>query len=182
MESVHNALFVMLGLVVAAPVLFACGSDDESSPGSGGSSGPPPEIEPAATPDAIETRLESSPYTVFNPRNSLTFPRIDCSAPVRIDMEKQLVPTDDPGLFDLKVIDPVDGVTTVVANATHGSSDTHYGPPGDYRFGETAAAGTTLTDYNTWLFCELQGPDGDNEELWNNSYTISPEPVIQVAR
>lgn len=33
----------------------------------------------ALTPDAIEARLKTSPFTVTDPRNSLSFPRLDCS-------------------------------------------------------------------------------------------------------
>jgi len=33
----------------------------------------------AVTPDQIETRLETSPVQVFNTKNGLTFPRIECS-------------------------------------------------------------------------------------------------------
>jgi hypothetical protein len=33
----------------------------------------------ALTPDAIETRLETSQFTVTEPENGLTFPRVDCS-------------------------------------------------------------------------------------------------------
>ncbi len=33
----------------------------------------------AVTPDQIEMRLENSPVQVFNPKNGLTFPRIECS-------------------------------------------------------------------------------------------------------
>jgi subtilisin family serine protease len=33
----------------------------------------------AVTPDQIEDRLKTSPTQVYNPKNGLTFPRIDCS-------------------------------------------------------------------------------------------------------
>jgi hypothetical protein len=52
----------------------------------------------ATTPGAIETRLETSGVMVTDPKNGLTFPRIDCSAtPGTIVISKETVPESRTG-------------------------------------------------------------------------------------
>ena len=58
---------------------FTAGGTSAASPHAAGCAALLIESGEALTPAAIEARLEASPFTVTDPRNGLTFPRIDCS-------------------------------------------------------------------------------------------------------
>jgi subtilisin family serine protease len=103
------------------------------------------EDNPALTPDAIETALESSPTLVTDATNGLAFPRLDCRAalgnrPPVARCNDVSVPT-DPGLC-----------SAAVASVDDGSSDPEGGaltlaqvPPGPYGLGPTPVV-LTVTD------------------------------------
>jgi FG-GAP repeat/Prealbumin-like fold domain len=72
-----------------------------------------------------------------------------------ITLTKALVPTSDPGRFDLKV-----GQTVVVAGAGNGGSGSLPVSPGTYRLHESPAEGTSLSTYATSIACTLNGNPG----------------------
>jgi hypothetical protein len=67
----------------------------------------------------------------------------------KITVIKKLVPASDAGRFDLKV----DG-TTVKAGAGDGGSGSTYVKPGTYKISESAASGTSLSDYTASIECK----------------------------
>jgi hypothetical protein len=73
----------------------------------------------------------------------------------RITLTKSLVPSSDPGRFDLRL-----GPAVVRAGAGDGDSGTAQVAPGTYRVTESGAAGTTLSSYATSIACTLNGLPG----------------------
>jgi hypothetical protein len=67
----------------------------------------------------------------------------------KLTVEKDLIPTDDPGLFDLRIENEV-----VVEDASDGDSDSRVLPTGDYDVSELAGTGTDLDDYNSKVECD----------------------------
>ena len=72
-----------------------------------------------------------------------------------ITLTKDLRPSSDPGRFDLKVAG-----TVVKASAGNGGSGSLGVLPGTHRVAESAAAGTSLSDYATSIACTLNGGPG----------------------
>ena len=72
----------------------------------------------AVTPDAIEAFLKASPVQVTDPKNGLTFPRIDCSPIIEVDID--IKPSDFPNSINprSKGVIPVAILTTTVFDAT----------------------------------------------------------------
>ncbi len=72
-----------------------------------------------------------------------------------VTLTKQLLPGTDPGRFDLRV-----GQTLVKAGAGNGGSGSAQFLPGSYRVTESAAGGTTLSNYATSIACTVNGNPG----------------------
>ena len=72
----------------------------------------------ALTPDAIEAFLKASPVQVTDPKNGLTFPRIDCSPITQVDID--IKPSDFPNSINPRSgeVIPVAILTTTVFDAT----------------------------------------------------------------
>jgi outer membrane protein assembly factor BamB len=91
-----------------------------------------------------------------------------------VSVTKSLVPTNDPGRFDLKVAGMV-----VKANAGNGDAGSTKMAPGTFRVAETAAVGTSLTNYTTSIACTLNGGPGPSA---NNTtkldVTVAPADVL----
>jgi hypothetical protein len=86
--------------------------------------------------------------------------QIPIQVPRTIQVCKDLIPSNDPGLFNLQV----DGVTQF-ANANDGDCTDHIAvEPGNHSVGETAGTGTSLGAYNTNISCvDIAGRcTGDN--------------------
>ena len=66
----------------------------------------------------------------------------------RLTVEKDLIPSEDPGKFDLKI-----GDETVVTDGGDGASNFRILPTGDYDVSELAGTGTSLGDYNSKVVC-----------------------------
>jgi hypothetical protein len=79
--------------------------------------------------------------------------------PAAITLTKQLVPSADPGRFDLKV-----GGTVVKRGAGNGGSGATGVVSGTYRVSESAAAGTNLSNYSTSIACTLNGNPGPSAD------------------
>ena len=97
-------------------------------------------------PDAIDLQKGETVTCTFN--NTLR--------PGQLEVIKDLVPDDDPGLFDLQI----DGVTEK-ADASDGDTTgkkTLY--PGTYTVGEAAGTGTSLDGYTSSIECKDQGGTG----------------------
>ncbi len=73
----------------------------------------------------------------------------------QVTLTKSLVPSSDPGRFDLRL-----GPAVVRAGAGDGDSGTAQVAPGTYRVTESGAAGTTLSSYATSIACTLNGLPG----------------------
>jgi hypothetical protein len=73
----------------------------------------------------------------------------------RITVKKRLVPSTDPGRFDLKV-----GEAVVKAAAGDGGAGSLYVAPGMHTIAETAAPGTSLSNYDSSIACTLNGGPG----------------------
>ena len=69
-----------------------------------------------------------------------------------ITVVKDLKPSDDPGVFDLKV--DADVVKAAAGDGDQGSKDV---APGDYTISEDGANGTDLTDYTKSIACTTNG-------------------------
>ncbi len=83
--------------------------------------------------------------------------------PAAITVTKHLVPTSDPGRFDLKA-----GGAVVKASAGDGDSGAIGVAPGTYRVTESAAAGTSLANYSSSIACTVNGnpgPSGTGSQL-----------------
>jgi trimeric autotransporter adhesin len=76
-------------------------------------------------------------------------------APASISVTKDLIPASDAGRFDLKVAG-----TVVKAGAGDGDSGATGVVAGTYRVTESAAAGTSLSDYSTSIACTINGNPG----------------------
>jgi len=72
-----------------------------------------------------------------------------------IRVVKHLVPSSDPGRFDLKI-----GGTVVKAGAGDGDSGSSQVGAGTYTVSEVAAAGTSLADYTSSIACTRNGGSG----------------------
>jgi hypothetical protein len=81
--------------------------------------------------------------------------RVFVQAPAAIAVTKQLLPASDPGRFDLRI-----GGTLVKAGAGNGDSGSIGVAAGTYRVSESAAAGTSLSDYSTSIACMVNGNPG----------------------
>jgi hypothetical protein len=79
--------------------------------------------------------------------------------PAAITVTKHLVPATDPGRFDLKV-----GGNVIKQGAGDGGSGATSVDPGTYRISESAAAGTTLSNYSTSIACTLNGAPGPSAD------------------
>jgi hypothetical protein len=80
-----------------------------------------------------------------------------------ITLTKSLLPSTDPGRFNLKV-----GKTVVASGVGDGGTGTTSVHPGTYVVSETAAAGTTLSSYASTIACMLNGgagPSGTGTKL-----------------
>jgi FG-GAP repeat/Prealbumin-like fold domain len=76
-------------------------------------------------------------------------------APASIGVTKDLIPASAAGRFDLKVAG-----TVVKAGAGDGGSGATGVVAGTYRVTESAAAGTSLSDYSTSIACTINGNPG----------------------
>jgi hypothetical protein len=73
----------------------------------------------------------------------------------KLTVAKDLVPNDDPGLFDLRIESDV-----VKADASDGDSGSKTLPTGDYDVSELAGTGTSLAKYDSKVSCDNgQGDD-----------------------
>jgi FG-GAP repeat len=73
----------------------------------------------------------------------------------QIVLTKHLVPSSDPGRFDLKI-----GGTLVRAGAGEGGTGSRLVGPGTYALSEVAEAGTSLSDYTSSIACTRNGGPG----------------------
>jgi hypothetical protein len=84
----------------------------------------------------------------------------------KITVKKQLVPTSDPGRFDLSV-----DATIVKAAAGQGGAGSLLVAPGQHLVAESAAPGTSLANYTSTIACTLNGlpgPTGPGTSLQTN--------------
>ena len=77
----------------------------------------------------------------------------------QVTLTKSLVPSSDPGRFDLRL-----GPAVVKASAGNGDSGTAQVAPGTYRVAESGAGGTVLSSYATSIACTLNGGPGPSAD------------------
>src|SRR5262249_20306642 len=76
-----------------------------------------------------------------------------------LTVTKQLLPTDDPGRFGLKIDGNVEGGASEAGHG--GTTGTIAVSGGRHVVSESAASGTSLSDYRTQIVCRGSGGDGD---------------------
>jgi FG-GAP repeat/Prealbumin-like fold domain len=95
----------------------------------------------------------------------------------QVTLTKHLVPASDPGRFDLKLTSGT--LTRVVkTGAGDGDSGSIQVAPGTWTVLESAAAGTTLSDYTSSIACTRNGNPGPSGNLTSLKLTLSPADVL----
>jgi hypothetical protein len=95
-----------------------------------------------------------------------------------VTLTKHLLPTGDPGRFDLKLTSTTGLVRVATPGAGDGDSGTIQVAPGTWTVLENAASGTSLTDYTSSIACTRNGnpnPSGNGTSL---QLTLSPADVL----
>jgi hypothetical protein len=90
-----------------------------------------------------------------------------------ITLTKHLVPTSDPGRFDLRV-----ARTVVKPNVGHGDSGSEQVAAGTYTLSEVAASGTNLSDYASRIACTLNGNPGPTGSGTSLGVTVAAADVL----
>jgi hypothetical protein len=103
----------------------------------------------AITPDAIETRLETSPFTVTVPRNGLSFPRIDCRAAALLQPFGDLIPKSTTNTVRMNLA--VGAANVGFAIYSDPSFDATTIDPASVRVGTTGLARERDGSYNIWF-------------------------------
>jgi hypothetical protein len=90
-----------------------------------------------------------------------------------VKLTKKLVPSSDPGRFDLKV-----GATVVKSAAGSGGSGSLQVAAGTYSVHEAASAGTTLSDYTSSISCTVNGSPGPKANSSSLNVTVATGDVL----
>ena len=91
----------------------------------------------------------------------------------QITVTKHLVPSSDPGRFDLKV-----GGTVVAAGAGDGGSGSKLVGAGTYTVSEVAVPGTSQSDYASSIACTRNGGSGLSGNGASLNVTVAPGDVL----
>jgi len=90
----------------------------------------------------------------------------------KITVTKALSPTSDPGRFNLLV-----GSTTVKSGAGNGGSGSTLVTPGTYTVSESAASGTSLSNYTSSIACTKNGSPNKSGPGTSISVTVAAGDV-----
>ncbi len=95
----------------------------------------------------------------------------------QVTLTKHLVPSSDPGRFDLK-LSSSSQVKLVKASAGDGDSGTIQVAPGAWTVLESAATGSSLSDYISSIVCTRNGNPGPSGNGPSLQLTLSPADVL----
>ena len=104
---------------------------------------------------AGDTIVAGAPYAHVSGHGYQGAAYVFARVPAAITVTKHLVPASDPGRFDLRV-----GQKVVKAGAGQGGTGATGVAPGTYRVSESAADGTSLSDYANSIACTINGNPG----------------------
>ena len=107
--------------------------------------------------------------------------QLDCTLTNRhkaqVTLTKDLVPSSDPGRFDLKLISNTQ-VKLVKASAADGDFGSIQVAPGTWTVSESAVSGTNLADYSSSIACTLNGNPGPSGSGTSLPVTLAPADVL----
>jgi hypothetical protein len=95
----------------------------------------------------------------------------------QVTLTKHLVPSSDPGRFDLK-LSSSSQVKLVKTSAGDGDSGSVQVAPGTWTVLESAASGTTLSDYTSSIACTRNGNPGPSGSGTSLQVTLAPSDVL----
>jgi hypothetical protein len=96
---------------------------------------------------------------------------------VQVTLLKHLVPSSDPGRFDLKLSSSTQ-VKVVKAGAGDGDSGSVQVAPGTWTVQESAAPGTSLSDYTSSIACTRNGNAGPSGNAASLPLTLAASDVV----
>ena len=145
----------------AESVVIPRGPKNEFSPDPS-DRGQPDQFDPGRAVDIFQSQINGSSlkWTIGSSSATASASSPQCQGTLRID--KALSPADDPGRFDLQIDGSVAGTgANVTNNGTTGDVAVVATPSGtNHLVQETAAAGTTLSNYQTTIVCRQSGGAG----------------------
>jgi FG-GAP repeat/Prealbumin-like fold domain len=95
----------------------------------------------------------------------------------QVTLIKHLIPSADPGRFDLKLTSNSQ-VKLVKTSAGDGDSGSIQVAPGTWTVVESAASGTNLSDYSSSIACTLNGSPGPSGSGTSLPVTLAPADVL----
>jgi hypothetical protein len=95
----------------------------------------------------------------------------------QVTLTKHLVPSSDPGRFDLKLTSS-SGVRMVRTSAGEGDSGSIQVAPGTWTVVESAAVGTSLSDYVSSIACTRNGNPGPSGNGTSLQVTLAPSDIL----
>ena len=97
----------------------------------------------------------------------------------QVTLTKHLVPASDPGRFDLKLSSNTSNLVRVVkSSAGDGDSGSIQVAPGTWTVLESAASGTSLSDYTSSIACTRNGNPGPSGSGASLKVTLSPNDAL----
>ncbi len=97
----------------------------------------------------------------------------------QVTLTKHLAPSSDPGRFDLKLSSNTSNLVRVVkSSAGDGDSGSIQVAPGSWTVLESAASGTSLSDYTSSIGCTRNGNPGPSGNGQSLQVTFAPNDVL----